>query len=153
VRVPFFYGWVVVAVAFVTMAIGVNARTAFSLLFPPVLKEFGWERGLTAGAFAFGFMVSTIFTPFLGRLMDRWGPRVVIPLGVVMVCAGLSLATFTRHPWQLYMTLGVLVAGGTTRARPSSFPTGSCGSEVSPRVSPSRGSAWDPSSCFPGCSE
>ena len=51
-RLPFFYGWVVVASAFVTMAIGVNARTAFSLLFPPILDEFGWERGLTAGAFA-----------------------------------------------------------------------------------------------------
>ena len=113
-RVPFFYGWVVVAVAFVSMAVGVNARTAFSLLFPPILTEFGWERGLTAGAFAFGFMISTAFIPFLGRLMDRWGPRVIIPAGVVMVCAGLSLATFTRHPWQLYMTLGVLVAGGTT---------------------------------------
>jgi hypothetical protein len=34
-QLPFFYGWVVAAVAFVTMAIGVNARTAFSLFFPP----------------------------------------------------------------------------------------------------------------------
>ena len=49
VKVPFFYGWVVVAVAFVTMGVGVNARTAFSLFFPPILDEFGWERGLTAG--------------------------------------------------------------------------------------------------------
>ena len=30
-RLPFFYGWLIVAVTFVTMAIGVNARTAFSL--------------------------------------------------------------------------------------------------------------------------
>src|SRR3989442_1854458 len=36
---PFFYGWVIVAVAFVTMGVGVNARTAFSLLFPPILDE------------------------------------------------------------------------------------------------------------------
>ncbi len=36
-RLPFFYGWVLVGVSFVTMAIGVNARTAFSLLFPPIL--------------------------------------------------------------------------------------------------------------------
>ena len=39
VRLPFFYGWLLVAVAFVTMALGVNARTAFSLLFPAVLDE------------------------------------------------------------------------------------------------------------------
>ena len=31
-RVPFFYGWVLVAIGFLTMAVGVNARTAFSLL-------------------------------------------------------------------------------------------------------------------------
>ena len=42
IRLPFFYGWLLVAVAFVTMAVGVNARTAFSLLFPAVLTEFGW---------------------------------------------------------------------------------------------------------------
>jgi hypothetical protein len=28
-RLPFFYGWMIVAVTFVTMAIGVNSRTAF----------------------------------------------------------------------------------------------------------------------------
>ena len=57
-RLPFFYGWIIVAVTFVTMAIGVNARTAFSLFFPPIIDEFGWERGVTAGAFSFGFLVS-----------------------------------------------------------------------------------------------
>ena len=55
-RLPFFYGWLIVAVTFVTMAIGVNARTAFSLFYPPIISEFGWERGVTAGAFSFGFV-------------------------------------------------------------------------------------------------
>ena len=65
-RVRFFYGWVVIAVAFVTMGIGVNARTAFSPLFAPILDEFGGERGLTAGAFSIGFFVSAIVSPLLG---------------------------------------------------------------------------------------
>ena len=43
-RLPFYYGWVVVGVVFVTMAVGVNARTAFSLFLPPVLDEFGWNE-------------------------------------------------------------------------------------------------------------
>ena len=46
---PFFYGWVVIGVAFVSMALAVNARTSFSLVFPPILDEFGWERADTAG--------------------------------------------------------------------------------------------------------
>ncbi|MBI2529477.1 MAG: MFS transporter [Candidatus Rokubacteria bacterium] len=112
-RAPFFYGWVIVAVAFVTMGVGVNARTAFSLLFPPILDEFGWERGVTAGAFSFGFLVSGVLSPFLGRLMDRRGPRVVMELGVGLMAAGLMLAPLVREPWHLYATLGVLVGGGS----------------------------------------
>ena len=112
-RLPFFYGWMVVAVAFVTMAIGVNARTAFSLLFPPILDEFGWDRGMTAGAFSFGFLASAAWSPALGRLMDRRGPRWVLLLGVGLMGAGLALAPAVTRPWHLYATLGVLVGGGS----------------------------------------
>ena len=112
VRLPFFYGWLLIAIAFVTMAIGVNARTAFSLLFPAILHEFGWNRGVTAGAFSFGFLVSAVMTPLVGRLMDLRGPRLVIEIGVFAMAAGLLLASRIAQPWQLYLTLGALVGGG-----------------------------------------
>ena len=112
-RLPFFYGWVVVAVAFVTTGLGVNARTAFSLLFPPILDEFGWDRGVTAGAFSFGFLVSALLSPALGRLMDRRGPRFVMEMATGLVAAGLLLAPLIRQPWHLYATLGLLVGGGS----------------------------------------
>jgi MFS family permease len=112
VRLPFFYGWVLVAVSFVTMAIGVNARTAFSLLFPPILDEFQWDRGVTAGAFSFGFLISAVVTPCVGWLTDRRGPRLAIEAGVVSMGSGLLLASLIREPWQLYLSLGALVGGG-----------------------------------------
>ena len=108
-----YYGWVIVAVVFVTMGIGVNARTAFSLLFPPILDEFGWERGVTAGAFSFGFLVSAVLSPSLGRMMDQRGPRFVVEMGVGIMAAGLLLAPLASQPWHLYATLGVLVGGGS----------------------------------------
>jgi MFS family permease len=111
-RLPFYYGWLIVSIAFVTMAIGVTARTSFSLLMPPLIDEFGWDRGLAAGAFSFGFLVSAVLSPFVGREMDRRGPRVVILTGVVLLSAGLFLAPFIERPWHLYVTLGVLVGGG-----------------------------------------
>lgn len=116
VYIRFYYGWVVVGVAFVTMAIGINARTAFSLFFPPILDEFGWERGVTAAAFSLGFIVSMAFGPWLGRAMDRWGPQRAIPVGALLLSAGLALGPFTTQPWHLYATLGVLVAAGTVAA-------------------------------------
>jgi MFS family permease len=111
-RLPIFYGWILVGVSFVTMAIGVNARTAFSLLFPSILDEFGWDRGVTAGAFSFGFLISALVTPCVGWLTDRRGPRLVIETGVALMGSGLLLATLIRQPWQLYLTLGALVGGG-----------------------------------------
>ena len=112
-RFPFFYGWAIVAVAFVTMGVGVNARTAFSLLFPPILAEFGWERGVTAGAFSFGFFISALLSPLLGRVMDRHGPLLVLEAGVGIMGIGLLAAAHVSQPWHLYLTLGVLVGAGS----------------------------------------
>ena len=111
-RLPFFYGWIIVALAFITMGIGVNARTAFSLLLPPIVEEFRWDRGLVAGAFSFGFFISAFCAPFVGRMMDRRGPILVVEIGVVSTALGLVLAAFAREPWHFYATLGILVATG-----------------------------------------
>jgi MFS family permease len=111
-RLPFYYGWLIVGIAFVTMAIGVSARTSFSLLLPPLIDEFGWDRGRVAGAFSFGFLVSAALSPIVGRLMDRHGPRVVIESGVCLMAGGLLMAPAIETPWQLYATLGVLVSCG-----------------------------------------
>jgi len=111
-RLPFYYGWLIVAIAFVTMAIGVTGRTAFSLLMPPLIDEFKWDRGLAAGAFSFGFLFSAVVSPFVGRVVDARGPRIVIWTGVALMSAGLLLAPYVTSPWQLYATLGVAVSGG-----------------------------------------
>ncbi|CAN5304410.1 MFS transporter [soil metagenome] len=112
-RLPFYYGWIIVAVTFITMGIGVNARTSFSLFFSPIIDEFGWDRGVTAGAFSFGFLVSALLSPLMGKLMDRSGPRTVMELVVVLMGAGLLLAPLTTQPWHLYATIGCLVGAGS----------------------------------------
>lgn len=112
-RLPFYYGWIIVAVTFITMGIGVNARTSFSLFFSPIIDEFAWDRGVTAGSFSVGFLVSALFSPLMGKLMDRSGPRAVMELGVVLMACGLLLAPLTTQPWHLYVTIGCLVGTGS----------------------------------------
>ena len=80
------------AVAFVTMGVGVNARTAFSLLFRRSSTSSAGSAASRPGAFSFGFLVSAVLSPSLGRLMDRRGPRVVMEIGVGCMAAGLMLA-------------------------------------------------------------
>jgi MFS family permease len=60
-----------------------------------------------------GFLVATAYVPFMGMAMDRFGPRIVIPVGVVICGTGLALATLISRPWHLHVTLGALVGGGS----------------------------------------
>lgn len=113
IRTPFFYGWVVIAVAFVTIGIAVSTRTAFSLLYPPILAEFGWDRGVTAAAFSVGFIASTATVPFIGMAMDRTGPRYVMALAAMLVAGGLWGVTQISTPLGLYLTIGLLTVGAS----------------------------------------
>lgn len=108
---PFFYGWVVVAIVFITMGIGVNVRTAFSLLYPAILDEFGWDRGTTAAAFTLGFVFAGAISPLLGKIMDAIDSRFLISASAVCVSLGMVLATYSTEPWHIYGTLGLLVVG------------------------------------------
>ena len=113
-RLPFFYGWVVISVAFITLAVGVNSRTAFSLLFPAILDEFSETRAMVAGIFSAGFAASMLLGPLTGVLMDRYGPRWLMPIGAIITGSGLMLATLATEAWHLYLTLGILSVGFST---------------------------------------
>ena len=112
-RVPVYYGWVIVAVAFVTMAISVNSRSVFSLLFPALIEEMGWDRATIAAAFSIGFLSAVIYAPLIGIALDRLGPRIVIPCAAGTVATGLWLTTLVTSPWELYVSYGLLVIGAS----------------------------------------
>jgi MFS family permease len=110
-RTPFFYGWVVVAIVFVTMGIGVNVRTAFSLLFPAILDEYGWDRATTAAAFSIGFAVAAFLSPLIGKVLEYIAPKYLLSISAISVSLGLVLSTYATVPWHFYLTLGVLMVG------------------------------------------
>jgi len=112
-RLPFYYGWMVVAIAFLTIGVGVSIRTSFSLLFPPILQEFKWDRGTTSAIFSVGFATSMLITPFLGVAIERFGPGLVMAAGSILVSAGLILSTYSDQQILLYLSLGSAVVGGT----------------------------------------
>jgi MFS family permease len=49
----------------------------------------------------------------MGKLMDKSGPRAVMDLGTILMGACLLLAPLTSQPWHLYLSIGVLVGGGS----------------------------------------
>jgi MFS family permease len=113
-RLPFYYGWIVIAVAFLTLGMGSSVRAAFSLLFPSIIAEFGWERGLTASVFSVGFILSAATFPLIGMAIDRYGPQRVLAIFAVIVAVGFVMTTLATTPMEFYWSLGLLVVGASS---------------------------------------
>jgi MFS family permease len=107
---PFYYGWMIVALAFLSMGIWLALRSTFSVFLVALLDEFKWSRAATAGIQSVSLLVYTVSAPLVGALIDRVGPRKVVLPGIIVLCIGLGLSGFVRSLTQLYVTYG-LVAG------------------------------------------
>jgi MFS family permease len=80
----------------------------FGLFVEPLEHEFGWSRSITSGAISVTLLASGLASPIVGRLVDRFKPRVILAIGsaVTVVCY-LALATIGEL-WQLLALLAVL---------------------------------------------
>jgi MFS family permease len=106
------WGWVVVGAAFVTMALLYGLWYSYSVFLVALLKEFGWSRSATAGAFSVFALVHAMVGPFFGPVAERFGPRRILLAGGCIVGLGLALTAETSQPWQLYLSFGVITAIG-----------------------------------------
>jgi len=108
----FFYGYIIVVVAFLLMLMMWGAYYSFGIFFEPLLAEFGWTKAMTSGAFSLSFFLTGILGVFAGRLTDRFGPRVVLTVCGFFLGLGYLLVSQTSTVWQLYLFYGVVVALG-----------------------------------------
>jgi MFS transporter, OFA family, oxalate/formate antiporter len=103
-RCPFYYGWVVFAIAASTSyaARPLMSVAVLSVFMVPMTDAFGWSRGLFAGAVSLGGVCAVIISPLVGRLIDRYGSGWMISAtsAVAGACAvGLSVV---KHTWAFY---------------------------------------------------
>jgi sugar phosphate permease len=90
---PIYYGWIVAAACFVVIAVVSPLISSFSIFQVSVLREFNWSRGGVAIALAIHLVLSGLASPIAGGLIDRYGPRQVMPVGAVMTAAALMLTS------------------------------------------------------------
>jgi len=105
----FFYGYVVVASAFLIMVVSWGLYFVFGVFFNPMLEEFGWTRAMTSGAFSLSSVLQGVLGIAMGGLTDRFGPRVVVTFCGAFLGLGYLLMSQTDTLWQLYLFYGVII--------------------------------------------
>ena len=97
----------VLALCFALAMLGRGAGETFSVFLLPVSSSFGWDRAEVISVYSLASLSMGLASPFVGRLFDRSGPRVVYGLGLTLLGAGFSLAAFAQTLWQLQLSVGV----------------------------------------------
>ena len=79
----------------------------------PISQDTGWSVTGVSGAMTIGFLAMALASMGWGTLSDRFGPRLVVLIGSVVLAAGLALASRATSLLQFQLVFGVLVGGAS----------------------------------------
>ncbi len=105
---PFYYGWVIFAIGAIASYSSrpLMAVATLSVFAVPMTREFGWSYGLFSGVVSLGGLCAVAVSPFVGRLIDRYGSSVILAMTSLIVggCAlGLSQVNQAGAFYALYV--------------------------------------------------
>jgi len=108
-----FFGWWTVLAGSFLSAWGIGFQVhGFSALFQPIASEFGFGRAVTSVATSIGRLGHGLEAPLAGGLVDRFGPRSLIIIGMFIAGLGLILMNFINSLWTFYVVWGVILGTG-----------------------------------------
>jgi MFS family permease len=110
---PFCYGWVIVAVSLISLMVAYGIWWSFPIFYVSMLKEFGWSRAGTAAIFTIGSIVYGFCSLPAGALIDRVGPRKLLPAAAALVAVGCLISSAATEKWHFYLSYGAFMGIGT----------------------------------------
>ena len=107
-----FYGWFVVAACFGILLVAYGIQFSYGVFLPAMAAETGWDRTSLSLPFSLYVLVYSALGAASGWCTDRFGPRLVVAIGAVLLGGGLLLTSQIDAIWQLYLSLGLIAALG-----------------------------------------
>tara|TARA_B100000029_G_C17591844_1_gene962777 strand:+ start:549 stop:1814 length:1266 start_codon:yes stop_codon:yes gene_type:complete len=100
---PFFYGWIVLGTASIGALIATSvAQTVFGGIQDLIAGDIGWDRKTIALAATLGTWTSGLTMPFIGKLVDKFGPRWMMFLASLMVGLGTIYFSNSHSLWHFF---------------------------------------------------
>ncbi len=107
------YRWVIVAAGGLLSCVAIGAMFSLPVFLQPVSRDTGWSVAGISTAMTIGFLAMALGSMLWGNLSDRFGPRIVVLAGTVILTAGLALASQASSLLMFQVVFGLLVGGGT----------------------------------------
>src|ERR1700722_10548286 len=107
------YGWVIVAVTFVTTLTTAGAMGLPGALIVPLSKEFGWDVAQISSAIAIRLVLFGLMAPIAAALIETYGVQRVVIAAIGFIVSGLLLALTMTQVWHLVVLWGIVVGIGT----------------------------------------
>lgn len=105
----FDYGWVIVAAGALMTCVGFGSMLSLAVFLQPIADSMGWSRAGVSAAATLNFLCMGIAAFFWGTLSDRFGTRLVVLAGSILLGLGLVTASQAAHLWQFQFLFGVLI--------------------------------------------
>lgn len=102
----------IAAACFMVQAVGVGTLVTYGVFFSSFVEELQWSRAVISGASSLALFLSGLFAMLVGRLTDRYGPRLLMSVSAVLIGIGHVLMAGIEEIWQLYLFYGVVFGVG-----------------------------------------
>lgn len=103
---------VVLALCFTLAVLGRGLSESFTVFLKPISENFGWDRAQVVSIYSLTWLVSGLTAPFVGRLFDHSGPRIVYALGLFLLGSAFLVAGHAQALWQFQLSIGLCVGIG-----------------------------------------
>jgi MFS family permease len=102
----------VLALCFTLALVGRGLGESFTVFLKPISENFGWDRAQVVSVYSLTWLAGGLTAPVVGRLFDRYGPRTVYSLGLLLLGGAFLVASQAQALWQFQLSLGLCVGIG-----------------------------------------
>ena len=107
-KIPFYYGWIIVAGSGSSMFVRNSAATLTIAVFVyPMSESLGWSRTVIVGASSLAGILAIFISPLSGWIIQKYGTKITLLISVLLLGLSIALLSQTFSPIMFYLLFGI----------------------------------------------